>query len=230
MAVAMHDDAMPACPDRERSPAAAASVASRRRRARAAARGWCRACARPASSITQRRACALRSARSRNAARGQEVALDVLDAGLDDALLLRDRPADTDRSETVALGALGVGALHQRIGATGAGDRALGVVDDQPLRAPRRTTRRRGGDSRARWPPSDPRRTRRTDGARSTASSRNTTCDAAHARADRTASARRRNRPARPQRAQTPAARWRPAGATGNRPAPCGAPTNSCRV
>ena len=68
-----------------------------------------------------------------NVAQRQEVALDVLDAGLDDALLLWiPRRARVDL-EAVALGTLGIGPLHQRIGVAGLGDRALGVVDDDPL-------------------------------------------------------------------------------------------------
>jgi hypothetical protein len=62
--------------------------------------------------MTQALACALRSARSRKLAQGQEVALEVFDAGLDDALLLRVmRRAGVDL-EAVAFGTLGIGALH----------------------------------------------------------------------------------------------------------------------
>lgn len=65
--------------------------------------------------------------------RGQEVALDVLDAGFDDALLLRIvRRAGVDL-EAVAFGAFGVGPLHQRVVAAGLDDGALGVVDDEAL-------------------------------------------------------------------------------------------------
>ena len=66
--------------------------------------------------------------------RGQEVALDVFDAGLDDTFLRRIRGRPRVDLETVPFRALGVGALHQRIAGAGAGDRALGIVDDQPRR------------------------------------------------------------------------------------------------
>ncbi len=64
----------------------------------------------------------------------QEVALHVLHARFDDALLLRvPRRAGVD-PEAVALRALGVGPLHLGVAGAGAGDGALGVVDDQPRR------------------------------------------------------------------------------------------------
>jgi hypothetical protein len=67
------------------------------------------------------------------AAGGQEVALEVFDPGLDDALLLWVvRRAGVDL-EAVAFGAFGVGTLHQRVVAAGLDDGALGVVDDDAL-------------------------------------------------------------------------------------------------
>lgn len=66
------------------------------------------------------------------AAGGQEVALHILHARFDDALLLRvPRWARVD-AKAVALRTLGVGPLHFRIPGAGAGNGALGVVDDQP--------------------------------------------------------------------------------------------------
>ena len=66
-------------------------------------------------------------------AQRHEVALDVLDPGLDDALLLRVvRRARVD-AKAVALGTLGVAALHLWVVGTGLGDGALGVVDDDAL-------------------------------------------------------------------------------------------------
>jgi len=65
-------------------------------------------------------------------ARGQEVALHVLHAGLDDALLLRIGRRARRNAKAVALGALGVGALHLGVAGAGPGDCALGVVDDDP--------------------------------------------------------------------------------------------------
>lgn len=63
-------------------------------------------------------------------AQRQEVALHVLDAGFDDALLGRiGRRAGID-AETVPLGAFGIGALHDRVVSARARDGALGVVDD----------------------------------------------------------------------------------------------------
>ena len=65
-------------------------------------------------------------------AQGQEVALDVLDAGFDDTFLSRvSRRARIDL-EPVTLGAFGIGALHQRVVHARLGNRALGVVDDEP--------------------------------------------------------------------------------------------------
>ena len=40
--------------------------------------------------------------------------------------------------------------LYERVAGAGAGDRALGVVDDEPKSGPERTTQRHAGDSRAR--------------------------------------------------------------------------------
>lgn len=66
-------------------------------------------------------------------AQRQEVALDVLDAGFDDALLLRVvRRARVDL-EAVAFGALGIRPLHDRVLGTSPGDGALGVVYDDAL-------------------------------------------------------------------------------------------------
>lgn len=63
---------------------------------------------------------------------GQEVALDVLDAGLDDAPLLGvPRRAGIDE-KTVTLRAFPVTALHQGVVIAGADDGALGVVEDDP--------------------------------------------------------------------------------------------------
>ncbi len=67
-------------------------------------------------------------------ARGQEVALDVLDTRLDDPFLGRIGGRTRVDLEAVALGALGIRALHQRVARTRLGDRALGVVDDEARR------------------------------------------------------------------------------------------------
>src|SRR6516164_4077875 len=67
---------------------------------------------------------------------GKEITLDVLDAGLDHALLGRVRRRTRIDLETISFGALGIRALDQRIARTGAGDRALGVVDNHPSRDP----------------------------------------------------------------------------------------------
>lgn len=61
---------------------------------------------------------------------GQEVALDVLDAGLDDSVLLRIVRRAGGDSEVVAFGAFGIGTLYQRVAGTGLGDGAPGLVDD----------------------------------------------------------------------------------------------------
>jgi hypothetical protein len=62
---------------------------------------------------------------------GQEVALNVLHPGFHDALLGRVAWRTRVDLEAVALGALSIGALHQRVVDAGPGDGALGVVDDQ---------------------------------------------------------------------------------------------------
>ena len=64
----------------------------------------------------------------------QKVALEVLDAGLDDALLLWIVWRAGVDAEAVAFGTVGVGALRLRIVRAGLGDGALGVVDDQARR------------------------------------------------------------------------------------------------
>lgn len=67
---------------------------------------------------------------------GQEAGLHVLYTGLDDALLLRvARRAGVD-PEAVAFRAFGVGALDVGLIQAGAGDGALGVVDDEPAGHP----------------------------------------------------------------------------------------------
>ncbi len=78
---------------------------------------------------------------------GQEVALHVLHARFDDAFHLHPMKLDFMGTpvlrvarragidpEAVALRALGVGPLHLGVAGAGAGDGALGVVDDQPRR------------------------------------------------------------------------------------------------
>ena len=89
----------------------------------------------PASYTTQSRLCAFRSDRSRNWPRaGQEVALHILHTRLNDALFGRIRWRTGLDPKAVAFGALRIGALYDRIVHAGAGDGALGVVDDQPIR------------------------------------------------------------------------------------------------
>ena len=65
---------------------------------------------------------------------GQEVAFDVFNAGLDDALLRRVCRRARINLEAVSFSALRVRALHERIAAAGARDRALRVIDDEPPR------------------------------------------------------------------------------------------------
>ena len=64
---------------------------------------------------------------------GQEVAFDVLDAGLHDALLLRVMGRARVNLEVIAFGALGIRALDLGVKAAGFDDGALGVVDDDAL-------------------------------------------------------------------------------------------------
>ena len=63
-------------------------------------------------------------------AQRQETALDVFDARLDDAFLLRVAWRAGIDLEPVALGAFGIGPLHIRLVDAGFGDGAFGVVDD----------------------------------------------------------------------------------------------------
>src|ERR1700733_774261 len=67
-------------------------------------------------------------------AQGEEVTLYILNARFDDPLLGRICRRTGLDPETIAFGALGVGALHDRIVDAGTGDRALGVVDDETVR------------------------------------------------------------------------------------------------
>lgn len=67
-------------------------------------------------------------------AQRQEVVLDIFDARLDDALLLWIVRRTGVDLEAIPFRALGVGALHDRIGAAGADDGALGIVDDHARR------------------------------------------------------------------------------------------------
>ena len=67
------------------------------------------------------------------AARGQEVGLEVFDPRFDDPFFLRVSRRACVNLERVPLGALGVGALDQRIVDAGLDDGALGVVDDDAL-------------------------------------------------------------------------------------------------
>src|SRR4051794_28978765 len=67
---------------------------------------------------------------------GQEVALHILHARLDDPLLSGIRRRTSFDAKSKAFGALGIRALHDRIVHAGPGDRGLGVVDDQSARNP----------------------------------------------------------------------------------------------
>ena len=70
-------------------------------------------------------------------AQRHEAALDVFDSRFDDPLLLRVPRGTWVDLEAVSLGALGVGALHDRVVDAGLDDRALGVVDDERAAARR---------------------------------------------------------------------------------------------
>ena len=67
---------------------------------------------------------------------GQEVTLHVFNAGLDDTLFRWIRRRARIDLELISLGALRVCPLHHRVADTGARDRALWVVDDEPARHP----------------------------------------------------------------------------------------------
>jgi len=132
VAVAMHGDAVPAAQvGRDRGQAPHQRALEREQHQRLLAR---RAMHTPSRLLRHPHArLRVEVGHVAEAARGQEVALDVLHAGFDDALLLRIvRRAGVDL-EAIALGAFGVGALHERVVAAGLDDGALGVVDDQPL-------------------------------------------------------------------------------------------------
>jgi hypothetical protein len=58
-----------------------------------------------------------------------EVVLDVFDAGLNPAFLLRIGYRTRADQEAIALGTLGIGTLYLGIVITGFGDGALGVVN-----------------------------------------------------------------------------------------------------
>ncbi len=77
---------------------------------------------------------AVRVCQSAELAQGQKAALDIFDAGLDDALLLRIAWRAGIDLEAIAFGALGIGPLHLRLIETGLGDGAFGVVDDDARR------------------------------------------------------------------------------------------------
>ena len=157
-------------------------------------------------------------------ARGQEVAPSYLTPPRRCPSSADPRGTGIDPETASPRRALGVGALHLRIAGARAGDGALGVVDDQGRAAPRRTTRRRDDGSRARCVRSGPTRTRRTDGAKQTSSTKARAAALAGGRIDQVGTGAEigtcRHRPARttthrsPRRALAPdagdpvGARW----------------------
>ena len=130
--------------------------------------------------------------------------------------------------EAVALGTLGVGALHERVVHAGPGDRALGVVDDDPRghgAEPLEGAAVTAEPGRHRLIPDELDVLVARPG---TASSRSTRCGVSRPSPDRSARGRRRSRPARPRPARSPAARW-PRGCARRRSLrACAAPPSSC--